>query len=472
MSKGKLMASLLKFRTSFAYRVFIGVTAIMVFGIVAQSIYRIHTEVEEVRLSLIREGDSLSETLSVGAQTGVFIQNVSLMSDVAKAILSHRNVLRVTAYLLDGTILLDTKKGGDSSHDAFKPLVDWLTHDSYKKTVRYEKDDFYDIYRAVLSPAQPLRSDDLFFGQVEAGPSHQKMIGVVRISLSTRDIKEKRSAIIQNNGILGLFVLSVGLIVMHYLSRQITRPIIELNTLVRQYGQGSTEADVMIDGPSEIANLYKEFNLMRQTLRKKELEREKTLQDLHDGIGGIIANIHAHAKMSQAMNDPTLMPGQLAKLEELASAGIEEVRCLMGSINPQKHNCSSFLASLKELAEKRLEAKGISFRFKHKIEVAENSMNSVLFYELYKLYSEAITNIVKHSNATEVDVVLAIKPEFLVLIVRDNGRGIQSRTFEKNSGIENMRKRVGRLNGTTTFRSGSGLCICADVPLPLEVKEL
>ena len=95
---------------------------------------------------------------------------------------------------------------------------------------------------------------------------------------------------------------------------------------------------------------------------------------------------------------------------------------------------------------------------------------------LYRVAQESLTNVVKHSRATEVAIdLLADGPDELLLRVRDNGSGLDldSRRKPDSFGLLGMQERLRRLSGTLEVHSqaGSGATVEARVPVPALTKE-
>jgi len=88
---------------------------------------------------------------------------------------------------------------------------------------------------------------------------------------------------------------------------------------------------------------------------------------------------------------------------------------------------------------------------------------------LYRIFQEALTNVMRHAGATRVEISLQAGEDNVQLMVRDNGRGISKKQIsDRNSlGILGMRERVSFIGGRIEiFGSGSaGTCITVDLPL-------
>ena len=92
-----------------------------------------------------------------------------------------------------------------------------------------------------------------------------------------------------------------------------------------------------------------------------------------------------------------------------------------------------------------------------------SSLEQKLKYTFITIIKEAFANIIKHSNATKVDIYLNEHPAFYQLIVKDNGSNI---TYNNDNGIglQNIRDRVTALNGSLNISVDDGFRIFISIP--------
>ncbi len=87
---------------------------------------------------------------------------------------------------------------------------------------------------------------------------------------------------------------------------------------------------------------------------------------------------------------------------------------------------------------------------------------------IYRIVQEALNNIVKHSEASEVHVELATKDDQLILQIRDNGSGFDTEQQSSGFGIDGMRERATLIGAVLTLSShkGKGTEITVSMPMP------
>jgi signal transduction histidine kinase len=87
---------------------------------------------------------------------------------------------------------------------------------------------------------------------------------------------------------------------------------------------------------------------------------------------------------------------------------------------------------------------------------------------LYRIVQEALTNIVKHAQASAVSIVLARKANVVTAVIEDDGRGFNLAGTREGLGLLGMGERLALLGGKLKIESshGAGTTIVAEVPLP------
>jgi signal transduction histidine kinase len=216
----------------------------------------------------------------------------------------------------------------------------------------------------------------------------------------------------------------------------------------------------------EKVNLYED----RIAEEKRHLmEKEKLLMDLHDGIGGITTNIGILVELARKATDIEGVKSTLNTISRLSREGISEIRSFMHSLDTRELNWRSLATELRSQGTNMVEPHRIAFALEVSLEDIQEQPGSLLWVNLFKIYKEALTNVIKHSKADSVAVALKVAKDGLLLIVHDNGTGWEEGRGN-GRGISNMKKRAKETGGrlTLTFGRGSGTRVSLEIPLPLK----
>jgi signal transduction histidine kinase len=95
---------------------------------------------------------------------------------------------------------------------------------------------------------------------------------------------------------------------------------------------------------------------------------------------------------------------------------------------------------------------------------------------LFRIAQEALTNVVRHARASEVDINLAYDGNFVKMDIRDNGQGFDDQklnqdTSRLNLGLMGMAERAALIGGTCEVHSRPGAGTLVQARVPLAVKE-
>jgi signal transduction histidine kinase len=103
------------------------------------------------------------------------------------------------------------------------------------------------------------------------------------------------------------------------------------------------------------------------------------------------------------------------------------------------------------------------------IEPAELEVKAQIGEVLYRVFREALTNIVRHAQAEHVYVRLTRRLDSIILTIRDDGRGITKKELTNTTtlGLVGIRERIRTISGTLALegKSGQGTMLSVEVPL-------
>jgi PAS domain S-box-containing protein len=221
----------------------------------------------------------------------------------------------------------------------------------------------------------------------------------------------------------------------------------------------------------ETINNITEKRLLEEEKRHQR-EKESILMDIHDGIGGITTNISLLSELARKAQSPEEVNRALTTISSLSREGLGEIRSLMHSLDSKDLSWHTCVAELRNQGMSIVKAHGISFDMTSQIDDAGGKPGSILYLNLFRIYREALTNIVKHSQATKVVVSFLVGDEKLTLTVQDNGRGWdRSAAMDRGRGLTNMKNRASEIGGTVAVSMDEGTCVCVTVPLLTKNQE-
>lgn len=196
---------------------------------------------------------------------------------------------------------------------------------------------------------------------------------------------------------------------------------------------------------------------LNQALAMERL-RTKISSDLHDDVGSMLTGLAMQTEMLEMQTNHKIDKNRLHKITTMSRDTISHMRDLVWSIDSRRDTFSDLLERMQELAEEMLLPAQIAYSIDADVMNPNRKINFNCKRNLFLIFKEAITNILKHSNADKVNVKISNKDEQCILHIKDNGR---VETFESGSGmgLANMKLRCENMNGQLTldFENGFGV---------------
>ncbi|OAH59544.1 histidine kinase [Domibacillus aminovorans] len=197
----------------------------------------------------------------------------------------------------------------------------------------------------------------------------------------------------------------------------------------------------------------------------KQEERQRIARDLHDTLGQRLSLIGLKSDLARKLiyKDPEKAKEELIDVQQTARTALNEVRNLVSSMRGIRINDE--IALIQQL----LKAAQIEYTGEK-----EFKLNNVsLFVEniISMCMKEAVTNIVKHSQAFSCHISIKQTKTGLQLTIKDDGIGMTRQDIGKGSGLLGMRERLEFVNGSLDIRSDSGTMIIMNVPNDVKQRD-
>lgn len=210
------------------------------------------------------------------------------------------------------------------------------------------------------------------------------------------------------------------------------------------------------------ADLQRQSDLLVAT---QERERKKIARDLHDGVGQSLVALKINLGLMPVGAKDETIKAHTGRTMKMVDEAIAEIRNVIGNLEPAALRKDGLSASVKRLCEKLEKISGIRFRCTVTDRMPAWSETEEL--NLFRIIQECLTNIIKHSGATQADInMLTLDEHRFFVSVIDNGRGFQMETVESGFGLTSIQERSAILNAKIVIHSaeGSGTRVILEVP--------
>lgn len=230
----------------------------------------------------------------------------------------------------------------------------------------------------------------------------------------------------------------------------------------------------------------REFSAHLQTVREEE--KASFAREIHDELGGTLFALKMQAYVLDcelsASSKNTPPSAHIESISQLIDSAIASMRSIITDLRPAILDDLGLPAAIKWQAEQFHKRTGIECLFdciyqKEKrcndCKDCECKLDEVPSINLFRIFQEALTNVVRHSGASRVAVEFRPSNNEISLSITDNGRGLpEGHTIASTSyGIRGMRERVIQLGGIIEFSSpqDGGFSVKVKLPLPSNDME-
>ena len=241
-----------------------------------------------------------------------------------------------------------------------------------------------------------------------------------------------------------------GLLLAFLMERNTRRTQI-LEKELRRTQDDSKERNLLLSQKNKALQEKQDYQIYNATLK----ERNRIAREIHDNVGHVLSRSILMVGAARTINKE---PGMSAMLENLE----DSLNHAMNSIRSSVHDLHDEAVNLEEVE------KGLVKEFTFcPVEMTFDMTHEVprdVKYCFISITKEAFANIMKHSNATKVQLILREHPALYQLCVEDNGTGTFYDPGNSGMGIGNMKERVKALGGTMQIFADKGFRIFITIP--------
>jgi signal transduction histidine kinase len=203
--------------------------------------------------------------------------------------------------------------------------------------------------------------------------------------------------------------------------------------------------------------------------RALEQERTRIAKDIHDDLGASLTRISLLSQPAHSRNkDAETLTASLVKIHQTSRDLTHAMGEVVWAVNPEHDTYESLSNYLGLYAQKFLQAAGLRCRINMPMQMPRQPVSAEIRHNLFLAFKEALNNVAKHAEASEVRVELALRDFGFELLVADNGKGFSrdakvmpltgNEPFQTlpGNGLANMRTRLQEIGGACEVQSESG----------------
>ncbi|WP_310384670.1 ATP-binding protein [Roseateles sp.] len=242
-----------------------------------------------------------------------------------------------------------------------------------------------------------------------------------------------------------------------------------LYAVQRRYTGALSEVE-MLNQQLEIRLQLQSTQLQAQHERLREaerqqallLERQRLMQDMHDGLGSSL--LSAMVAVEQGSMDQD-------KVVEVLRECVDDLRLVIDSLEPVAHDLVALLATMRYRLGKRLQAGGLMLEWDVQDLPLLEWLEPPDALHVLRLMQEALSNVLKHARATRVRMVTRNHGHYVEIRIEDDGDGFDIATAQMGRGLKSQQRRAQRLGGSLRIDSSVGHGTRLSLRLPVTRPE-
>ncbi len=281
-------------------------------------------------------------------------------------------------------------------------------------------------------------------------------------------------------GIVSVAILAAGVFVAVVISNLLTRPLRDVANGAQRIAAGDLAHRVPAGRGDEIGQLATSFNemarrvgerdaalrdLSKRLLSIQEEERIRIAREVHDELGQALTAMKIDLRQLESQAGAVQEP--LREIAHRIDEIVDLVRRIAFDLRPAILDDLGVTAALEQQLRRLRESTGIKTTL---VVDEEPQLDMLTGTTLYRIAREGLANIVRHADATTVEIALSTRNGSAVLEIRDNGRGMTQEEIDdpRSLGLLGIRERAELLGGTVTIAALPGKGTLLTVVLPLQ----
>ena len=256
--------------------------------------------------------------------------------------------------------------------------------------------------------------------------------------------------------------------------------------LEREVARRKAGEEAVLKGKEQYQTLFKESQVMQRKLRQltrqiisaQEEERKEISRELHDEVVQTLVgiNVQLSALGRDASAGLTSLKAKIVHTQRLVETSVNAVHRFARELRPAVLDDLGLIPALLAYSKSLADRKKIKIRLTAfaGVEALGSTRRTVLF----RVAQEALTNVIRHAHATQVEIIIIKIPGAIRMEIGDNGKSFQVEEIfhnrkHKRLGLVGMRERIEMVGGTLAIESapGVGTKVRAELPFNSEKKS-
>lgn len=199
---------------------------------------------------------------------------------------------------------------------------------------------------------------------------------------------------------------------------------------------------------------------LEQVERQRAIERDRTriAKDIHDDLGAGLTHIALLSELARR-DSPQELPNHVAQISEMARELTRNMDEIVWAVDPQNDTLDSLVTYVSKFAQEFLSVASIRCRLDVPAELPPYVLPAEVRHNLFLAIKEALNNVVKHAQASEVWLRIEVRPLAFTLVLEDNGCGLSATKQNSAARKDRISSGHGLANMERRLRIAGGHCV-------------
>ena len=179
-------------------------------------------------------------------------------------------------------------------------------------------------------------------------------------------------------------------------------------------------------------------------LNAQQEERNRISTDMHDDLGAGVTAIRLFSELAKRRLGKETIP-EIEKISSSANELLNNMNAIIWTMNSSNDSFGNMVAYIRSYAIEYFENTGINCTVNIAADLPDIAVNGAIRRNVFLVVKEALNNVLKHSKATEVILMLKKEHTVISLLIQDNGTGIDFENLRRfGNGLKNMKDRMNK----------------------------
>jgi len=215
----------------------------------------------------------------------------------------------------------------------------------------------------------------------------------------------------------------------------------------------------------KLENERKEFDKQMAVMAAKQEERNRISADMHDELGSGVTAIRLMSEIMKSRLKGDVVP-ELEKISNSANELLGKMNTIIWTMKSSNDTLESLIAYIRAHAIEYFDSTPIECKVQLPVLIPQAEVSGEKRRNIFLSIKEALNNAMKHSQATQIQIIISANDKMLMIKIADNGVGIDADKLRRfGNGLSNMRRRMESIDGAFKIESDKNCVLTFEAPI-------